>query len=63
MAREEELVRRLERLELEVHSQTARYSAGAEEGRGLDQERRPSMSPSDGSSRDEEFRDRARAVM
>ena len=63
--REEELVRRLERLELEVRSQRARYSAGAEAGtgRGLDQGRRPSMSLSDGSRRDEEFRDRARAVM
>ena len=65
VAREEELVRRLERLELEVRSQRAMYSAGAKAGTGagLDQERRPSMSLSDGSSRDEEFRDRARAVM
>ena len=63
VAREEELMRRLERLELEVRSQTARYSAGAQAGAGLDQGRRPSMGQSDGSRRDEEFRDRARAVM
>ena len=67
VAREEELVRRLERLELEVRSQRAMYSAGAGAeagtGRGLDEGRRPSMSLSDGSSRDEEFSDRARAVM
>ena len=65
VAREEELVRRLERLELEVRSQRARYSAGVDAGtgRGLDEGRRPSMSLSDGSRRDEEFRDRARAVM
>ena len=64
VAREEELVRRLERLELEVRSQRARYSAGVDAGtdRGLDQGRRPSMSLSDGSRRDV-FRDRARAVM
>ena len=61
VSREEELVRRLERLELEVRSQRARYSAGAGAGRG--QEQRPSMGQSDGSRRDEVFRDRARAVM
>ena len=61
VSREEELVRRLERLELEVRSQRARYSAGAGAGRG--QEQRPSMGQSDGSRRDEKFRDRARAVM
>ena len=65
VSREEELVRRLERLELEVRSQRARYSAGAEAGagRGQEQGRRPSMGQSDGSRRDEVFRDRARAVM
>ena len=61
VSREEELVRRLERLELEVRSQRARYNAGAGAGRG--QEQRPSMGQSDGSRRDEVFRDRARAVM
>ena len=65
VSREEELVRRLERLELEVRSQRARYSAGAGAGagRGQEQGRRPSMGQSDGSRRDEVFRDRARAVM
>ena len=63
VSREEELVRRLERLELEVRSQRARYSAGAEAGAGRGQEQRPSMGQSDGSRRDEVFRDRARAVM